>query len=48
MYDASSRSSRIRAAIFGRFYVLPDWLQTERPIGDPGYDYDECDVELVY
>ena len=36
------------AAIFGRFYVLPDWLEAERPIGDPGLHPDECDVELIY
>jgi hypothetical protein len=28
------------AAIFGRFYVLPDWLEAARPIGDPGFDHD--------
>jgi hypothetical protein len=36
------------AAIFGQWYRLPDWLEAERPIGDSGFDPDECDVQVVY
>jgi hypothetical protein len=32
------------AAIFGQWYVLPDWLESARPLGDTGDD----DAQVIY
>jgi hypothetical protein len=36
------------AAIFGRFYVLPDWLEAERPRGGPEPEPEDGEIEPIY